>query len=591
MANLCGLTGSGTSGESPTVNHSMRLVFRTFLAIAVALIIGGGASAASRPSATGAYLAGSQALSDLRTADAARYFRDALSIDWDNPLLVERAFIAFAANGDINEAVGTAERLLETTPEHDLARLVIATAAFAQQDYDKAIETLEPVGPESFAGITGGILQAWAMIGAGRPQDATALLDEIGQNGLEEFLVFHRALMNDVAGDTEAAIDYAREAYETDQFVARIVEAYARMLGNAGRFDEAADVIGAFEGEGYTHPLVNRVKEAIDQKRAPGPFAADAEAGAAEMFHGIGVALARDGSADIALVFLRLGLYLDPGADVIALVLGQLLDQAGRHDAANAVYDAIAAGSPLKGTAIVRMAENLDAMGDREEALRRLGNIVRADPTDLDAISVLGDLQRTAEMYAEAAETYTKALELTGGNHPGDWRYYYVRGIAYERNKQWEKAEADFKRALELNPDQPQVLNYLGYSWVDQGVNLHEALEMIERAVAAAPNDGYIIDSLGWAFYQLGRYDDAVEQLEQAVRIRPSDAEINDHLGDAYWRAGRRLEARFQWTIAADVDAEGNVKERVQPKLANGLEPIPETGSVAEAADGAVIAQ
>ncbi|HHY50089.1 MAG TPA: tetratricopeptide repeat protein, partial [Alphaproteobacteria bacterium] len=459
--------------------------------------------------------------------------------------------------------------------------LVIATVALKERRYEAAISQLAGVKAQTFAGITGGILHAWALAGAGRASEADKLLDSIAASGLEDFLTFHRALMAEVEGDAARALELARRAYETDPLVARIVEAYARMLGNAGRFDEAAKVIASFENEGYTHPLIDVVKAAVAEKRRPGPFAASVQTGAAEMFHGIGVALARDGSDDIALVFLRLGLYLEPRADVIALVLGQLLDEANQHEAANAIYEAIPATSVMKPTAVVRVAENLDALGDREEALRRLGNIVMANPEDLDAISVLGDLQRAAQKYAEAAETYTKALALTGGNRPADWRFYYVRGIAYERNKEWPKAEADFKKALELRPDQPQVLNYLGYSWVDQGINLVPALEMIQKAVDAAPNDGYIVDSLGWAYYRLGRYDEAVEALERAVQLRPNDPEINDHLGDAYWRAERRLEARFQWNIAAAVDEEGTVRERVQPKLANGLDPVPEVGEAA----------
>lgn len=568
------------------MTNPVRFVSRSLVALSLAALMSAGASAESfgarQPSVTGAYLAGSQALADLRTGDAARYFRDALSVDWENPIIVERAFIAYAANGEIDEAAETARRLLDIQPDNDLARLVVATTALKERRYDAAIRELERSRSDSFAGITGGILRAWALTGAGRHDEATDLLDTIGESGLEDFLVFHRALMAEVSGENATAIEYARTAYEADPLVARIVEAYARMLGNAGRFDEAAEAIAKFDAEGFTHPLVDIVRTAIAEKRRPGPFATSVQAGAAEMFHGIGVALARDGSADISVVFLRLGLYLDPAADVVALVLGQLLDSAEQHTAANALYESIPAGSPMKPTAVVRVAENLDSMGDRDEALRRLGNIVRANPEDLDALSVLGDLQRTAELYAEAAATYTKALQLTGGNRPGDWRFYYVRGIAYERNKEWPKAEADFKRALELRPDQPQVLNYLGYSWVDQGMNLVPALEMIEKAVEAAPNDGYIIDSLGWAYYRLGRYDEAIEALERAVQLRPNDPEINDHLGDAYWRAGRKLEARFQWTIAADVDEEdGVVKARVQPKLANGLEPVPEVGVAA----------
>jgi len=383
--------------------------------------------------------------------------------------------------------------------------------------------------------------------------------------------------MAEAAGDTEEAITLAGQAFEREPYVARIAEVYARILANAGRFEEALDVIGAFEGQGLSHPVVTIVKEQVEAGQRPGIFAANVQVGAAEMFHGIGVALSRDGSLDLALVFLRMGLYLDPSADVIALAVGQLLDSAGQHEAASTIYEAVPATSPMKPTAVVRVAQNLDAKGDRSEALRRLNNIVASRPGDLDAVSVLGDLLRYDDQYSKAAEAYTKALELTGGESPADWRFYYVRGIAYERDKQWPKAESDFLKALELNPDQPAVLNYLGYSWIDQDMNLEPALEMIEKAVEAQPQDGYIVDSLGWAFYKLDRIDEAVKTLERAVLLRPNDAEINDHLGDAYWKAGRELEARFQWNVAASVDEEGNVKERTALKLADGLTDANET--------------
>ncbi|MHB1103554.1 MAG: tetratricopeptide repeat protein [Devosia sp.] len=564
------------------MTNPLRLLPTSLLVLALTIGVGSAGNAATPldvryPSITGSFLAGQQAMVDLRMADAAKYFRDASEVDWDNAIIVERAFIAYAGNGDIEQAAATARRLLELQPDNELARLVIAAEAMKQRRYDAAAEELGKLDAETFPGITGGILRAWAFAGDKDLDRAYAVLDEIGRDGLGDFLVFHRALMADVAGDSAKALEFAARAHEVDPFVARIVEAYSRMLGNAGRFDEATEVIKQFESEGMTHPLVDIVKASIEKKQRPGLFATNVQAGAAEMFHGIGVALARDGSVDLSMVFLQLGLYLDPSADVIALVIGQLLDTNGQHEAANAIYDRIPATSPMKPTAAVRVAENLDALGDRNEAIRRLGNIVRANPGDLDALSVLGDLQRTDERYVEAAETYTKALDVVGGDTPGDWRFYYVRGIAYERAKQWPKAEADFLRALQLRPDQPQVLNYLGYSWVDQGINLEPALDMIEKAVAAAPNDGYIIDSLGWAFYRLGRYGEAVEALEQAVQLRPNDPEINDHLGDAYWRAGRKLEARFQWTVAAHVDDEGNVKARVAPKLAGGLDAAPVT--------------
>lgn len=524
-----------------------------------------------RTSVTGSYMAGEQALKDLRTEEAARYFTQAAQGEWDNPLLVERAFIAQAADGQVGQAASTAKHLLELESPHELAELVIATEALKERRYGPAERLLGAIGQESFTGITAGILRAWALVGDNRKAEADALLDKLGSTGLEDFLVFHRALMAEASGDTEGAIALAGRAFDAEPYVARIVEVYARILANAGRFDEALDVIADFERRGLTHPVVTIVKEQVEAGQRPGIFAANVQVGAAEMFHGIGVALARDGSLDLALVFLRMGLYLDPSADVIALALGQLLDSAGQHDAANTIYEAVPATSSMKPTAVVRVAQNLDLTGNRDEALRRLNNIVVSRPNDLDAVSVLGDLLRYDEQYIEAAETYSKAIELTGGENPSDWRFYYVRGIAYERAKEWPKAEADFLKALELNPDQPAVLNYLGYSWIDQDMHLEPALEMIEKAVAAQPQDGYIVDSLGWAFYKLGRIEEAVETLERAVLLRPNDPEINDHLGDAYWRAGRKLEARFQWNVASSVDEEGNVRERAAPKLANGL--------------------
>jgi Flp pilus assembly protein TadD len=524
-----------------------------------------------RTSVTGAYMAGQQALQDLRTEEAARYFNNAAQGEWDNPILVERAFIAFAADGQIGQAASTAKHLLELDPDNELAELVVATEALKERRYGAAEQMLGAIGQESFTGITAGILRAWALVGDNRKDEADRLLDELGQSGLEDFLVFHRALMAESSGDNATAIELAGRAFDAEPYVARIVEVYARSLANSGEFEQAKEVIAQYEDQGLTHPVVTLVKEQIDAGQRPGIFASNVQVGAAEMFHGIGVALSRDGNLDLSLVFLRLGLYLDPSADVISLAVGQLLDAANQHEAANVIYEAVPITSPMKPTAVVRVATNLDATGDRGEALRRLNNIVTSRPEDLDALSVYGDLLRYDEQYTKAAEVYSEALELTGGDSPADWRFYYVRGIAYERAKEWPKAEADFLKALELNPDQPAVLNYLGYSWIDQDMNLEPALEMIEKAVEAQPQDGYIVDSLGWAFYKLGRIEEAVETLERAVMLRPNDAEINDHLGDAYWKAGRKLEARFQWNVAASVDEEGNVKERVAPKLADGL--------------------
>ena len=535
--------------------------------------------------ATGGFLAGQQAMQDLRTADAARYLRRAADEDYDNPLVIESAMVALAASGDIAHAATLAGHFIDLTEGSDVAQLIAATDAVREGDYPAALVMLEDVGSDSFVALTGSVLKAWAQTAEGDLEAAFATLDGVAQGGLSDFLVFHRALMADVAGEKDEALRLAAEAYEINPGVPRIVEAYARMLANAGQFDEAKAAIAKYVEAGGGHPLVALVEADIEAGRAPGPFAATIPVGASEMFHGLGAALAGDRANQTAVIFLRLGQYLNPRSDTIPLLLGQIYDLAGNHDEANRIYDAVPAASPMKSAAVIRMADNFSAMDDLDEALRRLRNIVVAEPGNTDALAVLGDLERTNELWTEAAATYSKLIDAIPGDRQGDWRFYYVRGMSYERNNEWPKAEADFKRALELNPDQPQVLNYLGYSWVDQGMNLEPALEMIEKAVAAAPNDGYIIDSLGWAFYRLGRYEEAVVELERAVRLLPNDPEINDHLGDAYWKAGRKLEARFQWTIAIDVDEKGTVRERAIPKLTDPEANVGDGSEDAEAAE------
>lgn len=562
--------------KSAALNRFYRQLLTVLILIsAVLTFMGTGNAQTNRvvfrlPSPSGNYLAGQQAFDTLSTKEAAQAFLDATESQWDNPEVIERAFAALAADGRIGDAEDLARHMLELEPNHDLATLLLGTVSLKERRYTSSIKQLQSLGLENFIDIAGAIVQAWARVGQSDLDEAFGVLDELGDNGLESFLLFHQALMADFSGDPRAT-DYIAQAYQTDPFVARNVEAYARILGNAGETEAALEVLNTFEREGLTHPYVDEVRVELEAGRLPGKYATSIAEGASELYHGIGAALARDGAPDIAMVFLRLGLYLHPKSDIIALTIGSLYDSAGRYESANHIYSSIDEASPFKSDAIVRVAGNLDALGDREEALRRLGNIVQVQPENLEAVVAMADLLRADEQYGRAVEYYTKAIGIVGGDRPRDWRYFYARGIANERDGDWDAAEIDLLRALELNPDQPQVLNYLGYSWVDQGLNLDRALGMIEKAVSGNPRDGYIVDSLGWAIYKLERYEEAVTILEEAVRLLPNDPEINDHLGDAYWYAGRKREARFQWTIAGDVDQRGAVSERIIPKLQDGL--------------------
>jgi Flp pilus assembly protein TadD len=224
---------------------------------------------------------------------------------------------------------------------------------------------------------------------------------------------------------------------------------------------------------------------------------------------------------------------------------------------------------------------DLDSLDRTDEAKKQLEKLIAERPKDLEAILALGNILRGRKEFAECADVYTKGMVGIDKPQKSDWLMFYFRGICFERSKQWGKAEADLKKALELFPEQPQVLNYLGYSWIDQGINLDEGMRMIRRAVEQKPDDGYIVDSLGWAYFRIGNYEDSVKQLERAVELKPEDPTINDHLGDVYWRIGRTPEAKFQWSHARDLKPEPEELPKIEEKLRSGL--ADETSSAAEA--------
>ena len=293
--------------------------------------------------------------------------------------------------------------------------------------------------------------------------------------------------------------------------------------------------------------------------------------GAAEALFNVAGTLTEENSTEIALVYGRLAIALRPDFPLAQMVVGRVLGTLRRPAEAIKVYDTVSRGSPLWWTARLRSAASLEALGKDDEAIAQLRDLSREQETRPDALVNLGDILRSKKRFAESVDAYDAAIKRIGQVDRHHWSLLYSRGISLERSKQWARAEEDFVAALELNPDQPYVLNYLGYSWVDQGINLDRAQKMIERAVELRPNDGYIVDSLGWVLYRLGRHPGAVKQLERAVELRPQDPTINDHLGDAYWMVGRHIEARFQWRRALSLDPEPEQIAAIRKKILNGM--------------------
>ncbi|MEM7613562.1 MAG: tetratricopeptide repeat protein, partial [Pseudomonadota bacterium] len=303
--------------------------------------------------------------------------------------------------------------------------------------------------------------------------------------------------------------------------------------------------------------------------------------GAASVFSILAGALTREQAERLGLVYARLATHIRPSYDEVTTLIGDVLTDQGQFDLAAEAFEEVAATSAWYVTAEVGRADALSSADRVDEAIEVLSNLARVKPDNMSVITALGDMMRREDNFSGAAEVYDQAINLIDVATPSDWRLFYVRGIAHERTDQWPKAEADFRRALELNPDQPHVLNYLGYSMVELHQNLEEALDMIERAVAQRPNDGYITDSLGWVLYRLGRYEEAVAPMERAVELLPVDPILNDHLGDVLWKVGRQNEAVFQWKRALSFEPEDEDLERIRRKLEVGLDVV-----LAEEAEG-----
>ncbi len=528
-------------------------------------------------SPAGNYLAARVAEAEHDTLAASTFFLETLRSDPHNMDLVERAFVATLANGDAQDSFALAQKVLSRQPRNSTARLALAVRDIKAKSYAAARSELNISGAARERDLTAVLLTAWSYEGSGDVKRAVALVDTLSEPSFAVFRDFHAGLMLDAAGRTAEAGKRLQAAYAADQSTLRLADAYARNLDRQGKAAEAKSVYEAFNRAQPRQPIVLAALADLAAGRKLEPLVKDASGGAAEVLYGLGAYglgssnNGQQGDEIAAMVFLRLALFLEPDH---ALALDTLADAYARlkqDEAAIDVYDETPDASPMRVNADIHIALLRDALGKSDDALKRLQAIISDHPQSVEALSALADIERSRKDFAKSADAYTRVLALTGSNEKSQWAIHYFRGVDYERAKQWDKAEADFKKALDLYPEQPLVLNYLGYSWVDQGVHLDEAFKMLRRAVELQPEDGYIVNSLGWAYYKLGHYDEAVKLLERAIELKPGDPVINEHLGDAYWRVGRKLDATFQWNHARDLNPDPEDLPKILSKIDKGL--------------------
>ena len=533
---------------------------------------------------SGSYLAARHASVERDAASAATFYRSALRTDPKNNELLDRAFISSLADGDIEESVKLADRILTVDKTNRVARLVIGVRDLKQKKYASAQTNLNQSIRGPITDLVATLLSSWAASGAGDVKGAVANIDKLA--GPEWYPIFkdlHAGMILELAGKEKEAGVRLERAYKLEDSMLRVSDDYARWLSRNKDAASAMAVYEAFDKKLPRHPLVQQAMRETEAGKKLPPIADSPQAGAAEALYGIGSTLTRRGGEDLALVYLQLALYLVPNHPMALLSLADLYESVKRPAMAIKIYERMPASSPLKRNAQIQLAIDLDAADRTDEAIKILIGVTAEDPRDIEAVMALGNIQRGRKKFADCVATYSQGIDiLPKATDKNTWVYYYYRGICEERDKQWNKAEADMRKALDLQPEQPHVLNYLGYSWIDQGINLDEGMKMIKRAVDQRPDDGYIVDSLGWAYYRIGNYEDAVKNLERAIDLKPEDPTINDHLGDAYWRVGRTLEAKFQWAHARDLKPEPEDLPKIEAKIEHGM---PDDTSSAASAD------
>ncbi|MEM7651060.1 MAG: tetratricopeptide repeat protein [Pseudomonadota bacterium] len=520
-------------------------------------------------SASGSYLSGRYAQRNHDWVSAGRYIDYVLKEHPEKPALLKRAMVLAMGAGNYEQAHVFAREVIDNhESDNALALLFLSAQGFKNKDYAIARDAILAMPEGGLSSFIMPLLSSWSKAALGE-YDTLALKTNT-------IHLYHAILIADFLGQQDAIKEMLKQSLSAGEMSPEDVERIADIYAHIG---EAENAIALYEQALIIDPenagLLSKI-EAVNTNTQSDIFirVKSAEEGVSEAFYDMARLLTQEYSDESARVFGHIALYLDPAHTRAKLLLASIAARNERFDDAIALYKKVPKGDENFLKARRAAADILYEQGRIAEAIEEL-QMLTNEYDDLDALIQIGNIHRLDEDFSKSIKAYNKAAKKLGGINADHWHLHYVRGMSYEQDGQWKKAEADLQAALNFQPNHPYVLNYLGYAWADQGENLEKALEMIKRAVQIRPGDGYITDSLGWVYYRMGRYEEAVPYLEQAVELMPYDPIINDHLGDAYWKVGRYLEAEFQWTRALNHSEDTELTATLEKKLIHGLD-IPE---------------
>jgi tetratricopeptide (TPR) repeat protein len=523
---------------------------------------------------TGNYLAGRHAQSLRDLGAAADVLGAALKLAPDAPDLLRRTFVLMTAEGRMKDAVVLARRLLEVEVDEPVASLTLAVADIKRGRYADAAAHLAKLPKDGLSSFMAPVLTAWLKVGDKKGDEALAVLAPGGgEKATLSLRALHAALILETLGRADEAEKQYQSVIDNQKggLSFRIVQLYGGYLERAGKKEKTQALYDRYLKEQPDSQLLDVAYLRLKSGAKPPLLVQTVSDGVAEALFDVASSLTQQNARETAMVLGRLALYLKPNFPVMQILLGDILEADNRLEPALDVYTAIDKKSPFSWSARLRAGALLDRLGRTDDAVKILRDMARENAGEDGPLVNLGDILRGRERFKEAVEAYDEAIKRLPVLDKRHWTLLYARGIALERSNQWLRAETDFQKALEFEPNQPYVLNYLGYTWIERRKNLDQAQEMIRQAVKLRPNDGYIVDSLGWGYYQLGNFENAVKELERAVELRPQDPVINDHLGDAYWKVGRHREATFQWNRSLSLNPEADLIPKIRKKLKDGL--------------------
>lgn len=560
---------------------NVKRTISSFIIAMIGLVISSGAGMASNglkdlkqvpDQPYGKYLAGFHAAIQNDLVTAADFYEQALEIDPENRMILKKAFTIFIGDGRYESALKSAHKLNELGDPGSMVQIFLVLEQLNLKDYEKALSILDSIDNAGVYGLLKPLFKSWVLVGQGKLTEAEEnMVKLLETKGFKDFKKFHAGLLFDHIGKTQLAEKmYAESLIVTGAMSLRTIEAYGVLLRRLGRHEDARQLFLNYLEKAPDNARLKRVLYDLDNDIKAQSYIASEGDAIAEIFYTAANFLMQDNIRRPAVAYLRFANYMKKNFYVSDYLLGQVFESDKYYSGALESYDRVIKTHALYFNAQLQMAWVLERSGKLDIAIEAMKNLTIRFPEKLEVLGALGDMSRMNSRFEEAGKFYTKYIDGIVEIKEKHWSIFYTRGIVYEQAKKWELAEADFIKALELRPDQPQVLNYLAYSWVDKGMNIEKATKMLERAAELRPYDGYIIDSLGWALYRIGDMPKAVEYLEKAVLLQTDDWAINDHLGDAYWAVGRKYEARFQWRHALSLNPDEELIVKIKTKIKDG---------------------